>query len=74
MVTMTVHLRQDLAEWHLSAVVTEHHGDGIEPTKATAVWTSPLTGPEWDLDALAAALLALRRWSELTTDDLLRNR
>jgi len=74
MVTMTVHLRQELGEWHLSAVVTEHYGAGLEPAKATAVWTSPLTGLEWDLDALAAALLALRRWSELTTDDLLRNR
>lgn len=73
MLTLTLHVRQDLGEWRLSAVLVEEYGRGLEPAKSTAVWQSPLTGAEWDSDPLTAVLSAVARWSGLTMEDHLRN-
>lgn len=69
MIALTIHVRQVLGEWQLSAVLTEDYGPGLEPSKSTAVWQSPLTGQEWDSDALAAVLSALARWSGMTIEE-----
>jgi len=74
MITLNVHLRQDLGEWVLVAVLEETYGEGMEPVKARAVWQSPLTGFEWDSDPLTAAWSALRRWSDLAIEDRSTNR
>lgn len=73
MMTLNVHLRQDLGDWTLIAVLVEDHGAGCERYESRTVWTAPLTGPEWDGDALSAVLSALRRWSEVTTSVALRD-
>lgn len=72
MISLNVHVRQDLGEWRLTAVLVEEYGAGVEPCKSTAVWQSPLTGPEWDADPLTAVLSALARWSGMTMEDQLR--
>ncbi len=69
MITLNVHVRQDLGEWVVQAILTEDHGPGFQPERSTAVWRTPLTGTEWDSDALSAVLSALRRWSEVTIAD-----
>lgn len=69
MVSMTIVLRQSLGDWHLVATLTEHYGEGLEPAQSRTVWLSPLTGPEWDSDALTAVLSALQRWSGMTMED-----
>lgn len=70
MLSLHVTLRQTLGDWELVAVARETYGSGLEPVEVRAVWQSPLTGPEWDSDPLASVLLALRRWSELTIEDV----
>lgn len=72
MLSLTIHVRQTLGEWHLSAVLTEEYGEGLEPAKSTTVWIFPLTGPEWDSDPLSAVLSAVQRWSGMTIEDRLR--
>jgi len=72
MLSLNLHVRQDLGEWTLSAVLVEEYGDGLEPCRATAVWRSPLTGPEWDADPLTAVLSAVARWSGMTIEDVAR--
>lgn len=67
MLTLNVHLRQDLGDWTLIAVLVEDHGAGTERYESRTVWTAPLTGTEWDADPLTAVLSALQRWSEGTT-------
>lgn len=74
MVSMTLHVRQSLGDWHLVAVLTEDYGQGLEPAKSRTVWLSPLTEAEWDSDPLSAVLSALARWSGMTMEDALRNR
>jgi len=69
MLSLNIHLRQDLGEWHLVAVLVEDFGKDLEPYKSTAVWQAPLTGPEWDSDALTAVLSALQRWSGVTIEE-----
>lgn len=73
MLSLNVHLRQELGEWHLSAVLTENYGAGLEPAKSTTVWVVPLTGTEWDADPLVAVLSALARWSGMTMEDRSRS-
>lgn len=73
MVSMTLHVRQSLGEWHLVATLTEEYGEGLEPVRARTVWLSPLTGPEWDSDPLWAVLSAVQRWSGMTIEDHVRN-
>jgi hypothetical protein len=70
MVSLTVVMRQELAEWVLVATVTESYGDELEPVTVRAVWKGPLTNAEWDSDPLWATLSGLRRWSDLTMSDL----
>lgn len=69
MVSLTLHVRQDLGEWVVTATLTEDYGDGLEPMKARAVSRLPLTGQEWDSDPLWAVLSALGRWSGMTMED-----
>lgn len=69
MVSLNVHIRQDLGDWTLTAVLVEDYGQDLEPARSTTVWVSPLTGPEWDGDALTAVLSALARWSGMTMED-----
>lgn len=69
MLSLNVHVRQDLGEWTLSAVLVEEYGRGLEPAKSTAVWRSPLTPSEWDADPLTAVLSALARWSGVTIEE-----
>lgn len=70
MITLNVHLRQDLGEWVLYAVLVEEYGPGLAPHKSSAVWQAPLTEAEWDGDSLSAVLSALQRWSDLTRADI----
>ena len=74
MITLNVHVRQDLGEWVVQAILTEDHGPGFQPERSTAVWRAPLTASEWDADALSAVLSALTRWSEVTMEDRSRAR
>lgn len=74
MLSLTIHVRQDLGEWSLSAVLVEEYGQGLEPCRSTAVWRSPLTGPEWDHDPLSAVLSAVARWSGMTIEDIAQQR
>lgn len=74
MVSMTLHIRQVLGEWQLTATLWEHYGEGLEPDMSRAVWQSPLTGPEWDSDPLSAVLGAVARWSGMTIEDASRSR
>lgn len=66
MLSLNIHLRQDLGEWGLTAVLVEDYGAGLEPARSTAGWQAPLTAEEWDHDALSAVLSALQRWLDLT--------
>lgn len=72
MLSTTIHVRQNLGEWHLVATITEHYGEGLEPATSRTVWISPLTALEWDSDPLTAVLSALARWSGMTIEDHLR--
>lgn len=74
MLTLNVHLRQDLGEWTLVGVLVEDHGPGVERFESRTVWKAPLTASEWDGDPLSAVLSALRRWSDLTSDQHAENR
>lgn len=73
MVSLTLHVRQDLGEWHIVATLTEHYGAGLEPAQSRAVWTQPLTEREWDSDPLTSVLSAIARWSGMTMEDHARN-
>jgi len=70
MLSLTIHVRQEMGEWALQAVLVEEYGEGLEPVKATTVWRGPLTGPEWDADPLSSVLSAVARWSGMTIEDL----
>lgn len=70
MISVHVSMHQTLGEWQLVCVVRETYGAGLEPVEARAVWQSPLTEAEWDSDPLTSALVALRRWSDLTIADI----
>ena len=74
MVSLTVHLRQDLGEWYLRATLVSEHGVGIPSEISGTSWQSPLTGAEWDADDLSAVLSALARWSGMTIEDASRKR
>jgi hypothetical protein len=62
MVTINVHVRQDLGEWVVTAVLTESHGAGLAPSVSTSEYHMPLTEREWDSDPLSAGLSAVSRW------------
>lgn len=63
MISLNLHVRQDLGQWTCTAVLVQDHGRGLEPEVSTSNYTMPLTGPEWDDDALSAVLSAVARWS-----------
>lgn len=63
MLTLNVHLRQDLGEWVVTAHLQESYGEGLEPLASSCVYHFPLTAAEWDGDALSAVLSALQRLS-----------
>lgn len=67
MVSCTIVLRQVLGEWDLTLSLSEHYGSDAEPERFLGHYHYPLTGPEWDSDALTSVLSALRRWSDMTT-------
>lgn len=69
MLSLTVHVRQDLGEWVLNATLVRDLGKGTEPEVSSTVWTGPLTDPEWDGDDLSAVLSALARWSGVTMSE-----
>jgi len=68
MVTLNIHVRQDLGQWSLTAVLVEDYGAGLEPDVSSTSWQGPLTGPEWDAGPLEAVLSAVARWSGMTID------
>lgn len=68
MLSLTIHVRQDLGEWVLHATLVRDFGKGFQPEPAGTSWTSPLTEAEWDSDDLAAVLSALARWSGMTIE------
>jgi len=74
MITLNVHVRQDMSGWTLTGALTEDHGSGLPVERSTTVWSSPLTATEWDSDPLTAVLSALARWSGMTIEDALRSR
>lgn len=63
MLSLNLHVRQDLGEWTCTAVLCRNDGEGLEPEVSTSLYTMPLTGPEWDADDLSAVLSAVARWS-----------
>lgn len=69
MVSLNIHVRQVLGEWHLTAVLVRDLGAGFQPETSTAVWQGPLTGDEWDSDDLSAVLSAVSRWSGMTIEE-----
>lgn len=69
MLSLTIHVRQDLGEWVLNATLVRDNGRGLEPEVSSTVWTAPLTEPEWDSDDLSAVLSALARWSGMTISE-----
>ena len=69
MLSLTIHVRQDLGEWVLHATLVRHSGSGFQPEISETSWQAPLTGPEWDSDDLTAVLSALGRWSGMTMEE-----
>lgn len=63
MLSLNLHVRQDLGQWSCTAVLVQDLGAGLEPEVSTSHYTMPLTGPEWDDDALSSVLSAVARWS-----------
>lgn len=63
MLSLNLHVRQDLGQWTCTAVLVRDDGAGLEPEVSTSHYTMPLTGPEWDSDDLSAVLSAVARWS-----------
>lgn len=68
MLSLNVHVRQDLGDWYVTAVLVESYGEGMDPDVAQDSYTMPLTATEWDADALTATLSALARWSGRAID------
>lgn len=69
MLSLTVHVRQDLGEWVLNATLVRDLGKGTDPEVSSTVWQGPLTDLEWDSDDLSAVLSALSRWSGVTISE-----
>lgn len=63
MLSLNLHVRQDLGQWTCTAVLARSAGAGIEPEVSTSLYSMPLTDPEWDGDDLTAVLSAVARWS-----------
>lgn len=68
MLSLTIHVRQDLGDWALYATLVRNDGDGMEPEVSQTEWHVPLTEHEWDSDDLSAVLSALARWSGMTIE------
>lgn len=68
MLSLNLHVRQVLGEWHCTAVLVRDLGDGFQPEVSHGSYVMPLTGPEWDEDDLTAVLSAVARWSGMTSD------
>ena len=73
MVSLNLHVRQELGEWVVTAVLVETYGNGIPPDASTAEYRYPLTDQEWDGDALSSVLSAVARWSGMTMEDRPKN-
>jgi len=69
MLSLTIHVRQDLGDWVLNATLVREAGAGLDPEVSSTVWAGPLTEAEWDSDDLSAVLSALLRWSGVTMSD-----
>lgn len=69
MLSLTIHVRQDLGEWALYATLVRDDGAGMEPEVSQTEWHRPLTEGEWDADDLSAVLSALARWSGMTIEE-----
>ena len=69
MVSLNLHVRQELGEWVVTAVLVETYGNGIPPDTSTAAYRYPLTDQEWDGDPLSSVLSAVARWSGMTMED-----
>lgn len=68
MLSLTIHVRQDLGEWSLHATLVRHAGNGFQPEISETAWQMPLTEQEWDSDDLSAVLSAVARWSGMTIE------
>ena len=68
MLSLTLHVRQDLGDWMLYATLVRNDGVGLEPEVSQTEWQAPLTEAEWDADDLSAVLSAVARWSGRTID------
>jgi hypothetical protein len=66
MISLSLHLRQSLGDWVLTATLTEEYGVGFEKCTSRTVWQAPLTEQEWEGDPLSSVLSAVSRWSDLT--------
>lgn len=69
MVSLNLHLRQELGEWVVTAVLIQTYGNGVPPDKSVAEYRYPLTEQEWDEDVLSSVLSAVARWSGMTMED-----
>jgi hypothetical protein len=68
MLDLTVHVRQELGEWVISAVLSESHGTGLEPDVSTTSARLFVSGWEWSQDPLTAVRSALLRWLGVTSE------
>lgn len=66
MLSLNLHVRQELGEWSITATLVRDLGQGFIPEVSTGVCRLPLTGPEWDEDDLTSVLSAVQRWSVVT--------
>jgi hypothetical protein len=66
MLSLNLHVRQVLGEWHITATLVRSLGEGYEPEMSSGSCQLALTGPEWDYDDLTAVLSAVSRWSGVT--------
>ena len=68
MMSLNVHVRQELGEWVISGTLVESHGKGLEPDVSTNDLRLFLTDEEWSSDPLTAVLSALQRWLGVTSE------
>lgn len=66
MLSLTLHVRQELGEWSISATLVRDLGRGFQPEVSSGVCRLRLTELEWDEDDLSAVLSAVQRWSVVT--------
>ena len=69
MLHITIHVREDLAEWLCQIAITESYGAPLKPVTVTRTFPLARTSDEWDSDPLTAALSAVSRMSGFLVEE-----